>query len=275
MSHRTLSRDLWSYISGRYNTLPYTTEKVGEALPNTVDAPSPDRLAGIAEHLVGDFARHGHTHEVRFPGIPETVYVVPTIAEAERLASQGVSRGRIWTGRELGDLIETRVSAPDFAAVALAKIALDGEMVETRRRNHAVTSSPPHPAQNNDSTELGLNSNPPQDPSVAGLKIDANHRNNCDLARVAGQNPEIPATPENDHPPAIPADDLPFYEVPRRSHVPPSSGRPIPSVPEPVEIITLPPPDRETEAEERRVAAEILRNAADGMTPRPAPRHRQ
>ena len=96
--------------------------------------PSP---AAIVAALVGDFARHGATHEIRFPGVPETLFLVPTPSEGERFAAQeGISRGRIWTAQELADLLAAApgVRPADFAAVALAKLVFDGEVVEVRPR---------------------------------------------------------------------------------------------------------------------------------------------
>lgn len=96
--------------------------------------PGPRRAAIVAA-LVGDFAQHGGIHEVRVPGVPDTLFIVPTIEEGERLvALERVSRGRIWTARELADVLTARLSPTDFSAVALAKLALDGEVVATMPR---------------------------------------------------------------------------------------------------------------------------------------------
>jgi hypothetical protein len=96
----------------------------------TTTSPPRVRRAAIAGALVGDFAQHGHVHEVRVPGVPGTLFLVPTAAEGERLTTrEQVSRGRIWTAREVADLLITSVSATDFSAVALAKLAFDGELV--------------------------------------------------------------------------------------------------------------------------------------------------
>ena len=60
----------------------------------------------------------------------ECLFVVPTAREAERLvAREGISRGCIWTALELADLLIARPNPADFSAVALAKLALDGEVV--------------------------------------------------------------------------------------------------------------------------------------------------
>jgi hypothetical protein len=107
------------------------------ASPDDVGRASETRLAATANALVDDFAQHGHVHEVRVPGVPETLFIVPTTSEGEHLATRkGIARGRIWTARELVDLLEAhaRVSPSDFAAIVLAKLAFDGEVVATVRR---------------------------------------------------------------------------------------------------------------------------------------------
>jgi hypothetical protein len=63
------------------------------------------------------------------------LFVVPTIKEVERLVTcEGVGRGRILTGSELADALEARLGPGDFAAVALARLALDAEVVVARPR---------------------------------------------------------------------------------------------------------------------------------------------
>ena len=91
--------------------------------------------AEVIQGLAGDFAQHGHVHEVRVPGVDQTLFVVPTVKEAERLVIlEGIARGRVWTGRELADALEARLSPGDFAAVALAKLTLDADIVAVRPR---------------------------------------------------------------------------------------------------------------------------------------------
>lgn len=141
MSSRTPERSLWDLISDRYPAPPYTTGKVrGEdsrGHPDAVDTVV-GRRAAIAAALVGDFARHGHVHEVRVCGVPETLFIVPTAAEGERLAThEQISRGRIWTARELADVLTTSASPEDFSAITLAKLAFDGEVVATIPRSGA------------------------------------------------------------------------------------------------------------------------------------------
>ncbi len=81
------------------------------------------------------FAREGQPLEVRVPWLTVTLWFVPTDADGERLAQKGVSRGRIWTARELADLLSgTGLEGEQVKAVALAKLEFGGDVVAVRRR---------------------------------------------------------------------------------------------------------------------------------------------
>jgi len=55
---------------------------------------------------------------------------VPDDWQAEALAREGVSRGRIWTARELGALVALPDRTPEIVhRLALAKRAVDGDVV--------------------------------------------------------------------------------------------------------------------------------------------------
>ena len=114
-------------------------EVTKEAATLSLDPRVPEHIvkyrAAVAAALVDDFGRHGDVHEVRVPGVPETLFVVPTAAEGEHLAvRERITRGRIWTARELADMLQSSATVKDFAAVALAKLVLDGEVVGVRPR---------------------------------------------------------------------------------------------------------------------------------------------
>jgi hypothetical protein len=81
--------------------------------------------------LLEDFARHGSITEVRVPGIPETLFMVPTLDDARRLmVLENISRGRIWTPHELLDMAAIPARTPQtWAALAVAKIMFDGDFV--------------------------------------------------------------------------------------------------------------------------------------------------
>lgn len=95
-------------------------------------ASAPDRA--LVVQLLGmhldRFAREGQPLEVRVPGLPTTLWWVPAKADAEALVRQGVSRGRVWTARELLDVLDLSGLTPEQArTIALAKLELDGDVV--------------------------------------------------------------------------------------------------------------------------------------------------
>ena len=58
-------------------------------------------------------------------------WFVPDERHAEMLVCEGVKRGRIWTARELLDVMALRDRTPELVkTLALAKIAFDGDIVE-------------------------------------------------------------------------------------------------------------------------------------------------
>lgn len=98
----------------------------------------PGRPAGargfLAAALREDFAQDDRLHEVRVPGLPETLWVVPGPEDAEPLVREGITRGRIWTATEVCDALDWGWAAQDFLGVAAARVIFDGEVVGTRRR---------------------------------------------------------------------------------------------------------------------------------------------
>ncbi len=79
------------------------------------------------------YAAYGGPIEVAVPWWTHTLWFVPDERHAALLASEGVSRGRIWTTGELMDLLPLR-DAPEVQQVALAKLEFAGEIVEVRPR---------------------------------------------------------------------------------------------------------------------------------------------
>lgn len=94
----------------------------------------------LTRELIEDFAAHGAVTEIRVPGIPETLFMAPTLDDARRLMVwEGVSRGRIWTAAELADVVTIPNRTPEtWAAIAIAKITFDGDVVEIRQRERAA-----------------------------------------------------------------------------------------------------------------------------------------
>jgi hypothetical protein len=81
--------------------------------------PNDQTTAGISESVCLDAVRRHVDRE----------------GDAEKLIKEGIHRDRIWTARELADLLSCAGLRPhDVKAVALAKIELGGEVVEVRRR---------------------------------------------------------------------------------------------------------------------------------------------
>jgi hypothetical protein len=98
--------------------------------------PNATALAQLMGMPLDLFAREGQLLEVRVPYLDQTtLWFVPSESDAEGLTQEGISRGRIWTARELADLLSCAGLRPhDVKAVALAKIELGGDVVEVRRR---------------------------------------------------------------------------------------------------------------------------------------------
>jgi hypothetical protein len=98
--------------------------------------PNATALAQLMGMPLDLFAREGQLLEVRVPYLDQTtLWFVPSESDAEGLIQEGISRGRIWTARELADLLSCAGLRPhDVKAVALAKIELGGDVVEVRRR---------------------------------------------------------------------------------------------------------------------------------------------
>ena len=136
--------DLTPRIGALLGNLARARRLAGEA-PAKVEAPPPALHAGdpgFAEavyRLVGmpldQYGRDGPPLEVRVPWHGETVWFVPDDQQAEVLVREGVSRGRIWTARELSALMALPDPTPEIVQrVAAAKREFGGDIVEVRRR---------------------------------------------------------------------------------------------------------------------------------------------
>ena len=136
--------DLKPRIEKLLGNLSGAGRPAGEALAQ-VEAPPPVLRAGdpgfadAVAHLVGmpldRYARDGAPLEVQVPWHGETLWLVPDDRQADALAREGVSRGRIWTAGELIALMALPDRTPEIVQrLALAKRAVDGDIVEVRRR---------------------------------------------------------------------------------------------------------------------------------------------
>jgi hypothetical protein len=79
------------------------------------------------------FEREGCPLKIRVPWLAEPLWFVPGNEDVALLVADGVSRGRIWTARELRDLLHIRNVAPKpVQTIARAKAELGGELIEVR-----------------------------------------------------------------------------------------------------------------------------------------------
>ena len=136
--------DLTPRIGELLGNLSRARRPAGQA-PAQLEAPPPVLRAGdpgfadAVAHLVGmpldRYARDGAPLEVRVPWHGETLWLVPDDRQTEVLAREGMSRGRIWTARELSALMALPDPTPEIVQrLALAKREFDGDIVEVRRR---------------------------------------------------------------------------------------------------------------------------------------------
>ena len=81
------------------------------------------------------FARAGASLEVRVPWLNVTLWMVPTDRDAAALMAEGVQRGRVWTAGELMQFMAITDRTPAMVQrLAHAKLEMDGEIVDVRRR---------------------------------------------------------------------------------------------------------------------------------------------
>ena len=106
--------------------------------PAGVEEPTSPAVAGLTGILampLDQFGREGQCIEIRVSWHTETLWFVPGERDAAALGRDGVGRGRVCTAGELAALIDL----PDLMlttvrALALAKCAMDGDIVEVRDR---------------------------------------------------------------------------------------------------------------------------------------------
>jgi hypothetical protein len=81
------------------------------------------------------FAREGQCLEVRVSWLDVTLWFMPEERDAAAIARTGGSRGRVWTAKELAALMALPDRTPAIVeAIARAKLAIDGDIVEVRPR---------------------------------------------------------------------------------------------------------------------------------------------
>jgi hypothetical protein len=111
----------------------FSTRSAPELRPG--DAGFADVTARLVAMPLDRFARDGQLLEVRVPWLDVTVWFVPEERDAAGLGRQGISRGRVWTARELSTLMALQDRTPSVVQnLAHAKCVVDGNIVEARRR---------------------------------------------------------------------------------------------------------------------------------------------
>jgi len=109
--------------------------RVPEEVLDRPSAPGVVDLSGILAMPLDQFAREGQCLEIRVAWHTETLWFVPDGRDAAALTRDGVGRGRVWTARELAELLAlSDQTLTTVRTVALAKRAIDGDIVEVRGR---------------------------------------------------------------------------------------------------------------------------------------------
>jgi len=90
------------------------------------------------EMTLADFEAQRHALHVRVPWWPETLWLVSSSTEAEILYQEGISRGRIWTAKELRYLVEIGdVTQKELHALAEIKRVFGVRFTRIQRTNKA------------------------------------------------------------------------------------------------------------------------------------------
>ena len=92
----------------------------------------------VEERFIGmscsEFAQQRFAVELRIPSVDGTIWLAPQPRDAARLVSEGISRGRILTARELADLLSIeKLTSDDFQAIARMRAAFGAEILEVTR----------------------------------------------------------------------------------------------------------------------------------------------
>jgi len=121
-------------LAVRLGTRPGMTPAQREAV-GCASAPGATDLMAILAMPLDQFAREGQCLEIRVAWHTETLWFVPGERDAAALTRDGVGRGRVWTARELAELLAlSDQTLTTVRTVALAKRAIDGDIVEVRGR---------------------------------------------------------------------------------------------------------------------------------------------
>ncbi len=98
------------------------------------DAGFAEAVAYMVAMALDQYAREGAPLEIRVRWQERTFWFAADERDAEALGGDGVSRGRVWTARELIQLTALSSRNPrSLRAIALAKLAVDGGIAEVKR----------------------------------------------------------------------------------------------------------------------------------------------
>jgi|GEM_PF-4410703 hypothetical protein len=87
-------------------------------------------VTSLLQMTLKEFEQGGLVAQVRVHWLPQTLWFVPGEKEAGTIVGRGISRGRIWTARELTLLWSTRIrTCQELQTVAGIKSELNGEVV--------------------------------------------------------------------------------------------------------------------------------------------------
>lgn len=119
----------------------YTARPTGGTLPDLrpEDADFAETVARLVAMPLDRYAHEGVPLEIQVPWLGQTLWFVPDERQADTIMGEGVRRGRIWTADELMHvlLVATR---EDIQTISIAKLTMDGDVIETRPRESIGTS---------------------------------------------------------------------------------------------------------------------------------------
>jgi hypothetical protein len=106
------------------------------------DAGFAETVARLVAMPLDRYAREGAPLEIQVPWLGQTLWFVPDERQAEATISEEVPRGRIWTAEELMRVVPV-ASRDVVQTIAIAKLTLDGDVTEVRRRETRLLAAVP------------------------------------------------------------------------------------------------------------------------------------
>ena len=92
------------------------------------------------EQTIGEFGRGHLGIELKVPYLPDTLWFVPNIEFAAQLVGEGIGRGRIWTARELQDLVSIPlIPRPDLERIVRLKVVFGAKVMDVKRDSDKAT----------------------------------------------------------------------------------------------------------------------------------------